>query len=93
MKINVSLSSLLRQISGLTKEPDAIEMIASTPLECLRVLVGQFPSLRQWVYDKEGHLLPSTMFFVNKEKLLPGEFARPLKDGDELFILLAFAGG
>ena len=93
MKIKVSLSSLLRQTSGLTNEPDAIEMTATNPLECLRVLTGQFPSMRQWVYDKEGNLLLSTVFFVNREKLLPHEFTRPLKDGDELLILLAFAGG
>ena len=93
MKIKVGLSSLLRQFGGLTTEPNTIEVAASTPLECLRVLVGQFPSLRQWVYDKEGHLLPSTMFFVNGEKLLADEFTRPLKDGANLFILLAFAGG
>ena len=87
------MSSLLRQFGGLTAEPDTVEVAASTPLECLQILVGRFPSLRQWVYDKEGRLLPSTMFFVNKEKLLPRELASPLKDGDELLILLAFAGG
>jgi molybdopterin converting factor small subunit len=93
MKIKVTLSSLLRQFSGLTKEPNTIEVTAPNPLECLRILTDQFPPIRQWVYDKEGNLLPSTMFFVNREKLLPHEFARPLKDGDELFILLSFAGG
>ena len=93
MMVRVGLSSLLRQFGGLTAEPDTVEVAASTPLECLQVLVGRFPSLRQWVYDKEGRLLPSTMFFVNKEKLLPREFASPLKDGDELLIVLAFAGG
>ena len=93
MKVRVGLSSLLRQFGGLTAEPDTVEVAASTPLECLQILVGRFPSLRQWVYDKEGRLLPSTMFFVNKEKLLPREFAGPLKDGDQLLILLAFAGG
>lgn len=93
MKVRVALSYLLRHFGGLTAEPDTMEVAASTPLECLQVLVGRFPSLRQWVYDKEGNLLASTMFFVNKEKLLPREFASPLKDGDELLIVLAFAGG
>ena len=93
MKIKVSLSSLLRQFSGLTKEPDTIEVTGSTPLECLSALTSRFPSMRQWVYDKEGNLLASTMFFVNREKLLPHEFAKTLKDGDALLILLAFAGG
>jgi len=93
VKIRVGLSYLLRQFGGLTAEPDTMEVAASTPLECLQVIVGRFPSLRQWVYDKEGSLLTSTMFFVNKEKLLPREFASTLKDGDELLIVLAFAGG
>jgi hypothetical protein len=93
VKVRVALSYLLRQFGGLTAEPQTMEVAASTPLECLQVLVGRFPSLRQWVYDKEGNLLASTMFFVNKEKLLPREFASPLKDGDELLIVLAFAGG
>jgi molybdopterin converting factor small subunit len=93
VKVRVGLSSLLRQFSGLTAEPDTMEVAASTPLECLQVLVGRFPSLRKWVYDMEGRPLPSIMFFVNKEKLLPREFTSPLKDGDELLILLAFVGG
>jgi molybdopterin converting factor small subunit len=93
MKVKVRLSSLLRQFGELTNEPDAIEISAPSALECLQALVDQFPSMRQYVYDKEGKLQPFIMFFVNGEKLLTDEFTRPLKDGDELFVLLAFAGG
>jgi molybdopterin converting factor small subunit len=93
MKVKVRLSSLLRHFGELTSEPDAIEVSAPSALECLQDLVHRFPSIRQYVYDKEGKLQPFIMFFVNGEKLLANEFTRPLKDGDELFVLLAFAGG
>lgn len=93
MKVKVRLSSLLRQFGEITNEPDPIEVSAPTAPECLQTLVDRFPSMRQYVYDKEGKLQLFIMFFVNGEKLLANEFTRPLKDGDELFVLLAFAGG
>ncbi len=94
MTVKVKMSSLLRQLAQLTKEPDTIDVSAPDPVQCLQHLVERFPSMRKWVYDsKQGKLLPQVQFFVNGQKLLTREFAKPLKDGDELLILIAIGGG
>ena len=67
-----------------------MQLDAATPLECLQPMVQRYPAIRQWLYDKDGQLLPLAWFFVNdpewKRKLLPGELTRPLRDGDEVII-------
>jgi molybdopterin converting factor small subunit len=93
MIIRVKLSYLLRQFSELQGEPDVFEVSASNALECLRVMVERYSSMRKWVYDKDGKLLGLMQFFVNGEKLLVSEYSKPLKDGDELYIFFATGGG
>jgi len=93
MKVKVKLSNLLRQFSQLQSEPEVFEVSGSNPLECLRVMVERHPSMRQWVYDKDGKLLGVMNFFVNGEKLLVSEHSKSLQDGDELLIFFAIGGG
>ena len=93
MKVKVRISSLLRQFSQITGEPEVFEVTASNAMECLRKLVDRFPSMRQWVYDKDGKLLGVMHFFVNGEKLLVSEHSKSLQDGDELLIFFAIGGG
>ncbi len=93
MKVKVKLSNLLRQFSQLQGEPEVFEVTGSNPLECLRVMVERYPSMRQWVYDKEGKVLGLMQFFVNGEKLPADELTTPLRDGDELLIFFAIGGG
>jgi molybdopterin converting factor small subunit len=93
MKVNVKLSSLLRQFSELQKEPEVFEVTGSNPLECLRVMVERYPAMRKWVYDKDGKLLGLMQFFVNGEKLHISEYSKPLQDGDELYVFFATGGG
>lgn len=89
-KVRVTLSPTLRQLSQFIEEPEAFELRASNPLECLQIMLERYPSMRQWAYDKEDHLVPLIWFFVNdpewKRKLPPDQFTKPLKDGDELII-------
>lgn len=93
MKVKVKLSNLLRQFSQLQEEPEVFEVNGPNALECMRVMVERYPSMRQWVYDKEGNLLGLMQFYVNGEKLLLSEHSKPLKDGDELLIFFAIGGG
>ncbi|MDM7999780.1 MAG: MoaD/ThiS family protein [Dehalococcoidia bacterium] len=89
-RVKVTLSPMLRHLSELTAEPEAFELEAATPLECLKSMVKRYPSLRKWVYDKEGKVLPVTWFFVNdpemREKLAPDKLTNRLQDGDEVLI-------
>ena len=68
-------------------------MTGHSAAECLHNLEVQFPDIRQWLYDKQGNLLPQVQFYVNGERVYADELANPLKDGDEVLILLAIGGG
>jgi hypothetical protein len=90
VRVKVTISPTLRQLSQLSDEPEVFEVRAANPLECLQIMLERYPSMRQWAYDKKGQLLPLIWFFVNdpemRQKILPDQFTKPLKDGDELTI-------
>jgi molybdopterin converting factor small subunit len=90
MAVKVKVSSLLRKYIDWQ---ESVEVKGDTPLECLHALETQFPSIKRLLYDKEGKLRPQFWFFVNGQKINANELAKPLKDGDELMILLAISGG
>ncbi len=90
MMVRVRLSALMRIAAGDT---EVLEVPAGTPLECADALVVRFPGLRHLLHDEEGDVRPQVWFFLNGDKLLPGELERDLNDGDELFLILALSGG
>ncbi len=93
MTVKVKVSGLLRQYGELQNEPEVFEVNGSDALDCLRLMVQRYPAMKKWVYDREGKVLGLMQFFVNGDKLLLGEYSRPLKDGDELYIFFATGGG
>jgi molybdopterin converting factor small subunit len=62
-------------------------------MECLQDLETQFPGIKQYIYDKHGDLRPQLQFFVNGQIIYANKLNALLKEGDELFILLAIGGG
>jgi molybdopterin converting factor small subunit len=90
MGVKVRVSSLLRKF---TNWQEVVEVAGHSATECLHNLEVQFPDIRQWLYDKQGNLLPQVQFYVNGERILVDELANPLEDDDDLLILLAIGGG
>lgn len=90
MIVKVRLSGLLSKFADWQ---EIVEAEGANTIECLRNLAVQYPRLKKWVYDKRGELRPQVWFFVNGERIYASELANPLKDGDELRIILAVAGG
>ena len=90
MSVTVKINSLLQKY---TDGQESVEVSGANPIECLKALDLKYPKLKKWLYDKEGNLRPQMWVFVNGERLFAEELTRPLKDGDELSILLAIAGG
>ncbi|RLC93060.1 MAG: hypothetical protein DRI39_03480 [Chloroflexi bacterium] len=88
--IKVKISPVLRALANCQ---ETVEMSADSPLDCLAKLEAQFPRLREWLYDKQGQFLPQVQLFVNGDRAYPEEWSNHLKDGDELFIMLAIGGG
>jgi molybdopterin converting factor small subunit len=86
MRIKVTISRLLRHLSQLSSDLEALEVEAPNAVECLRATVERFPSMNDWMYETDGTIRPQVWFFVNGEKLADDERDKALKDGDELLI-------
>ena len=90
MGVKVKLSGLLRQAADWQ---EIIEINQYTPLACLKDLEAQFPDIRKWIYDKHGNMWERMQLFINGVMIKTDDLSRPLKDGDELFLLLHIGGG
>jgi molybdopterin converting factor small subunit len=86
----IKLAPLLRKS---TDGQEFVQVDASTTLECLGELGSQFPDVRRWLYDKQGDLRPEVIFFVNGERVFSESLGEPLQDSDEIYLMLAIAGG
>jgi len=83
------MSGVLRHLSELTGEPELLEVAAHNSVECLGELVKRYPSVKKWAYDKDGKLLPLIWFYVNGREVSLSEFAKPLKEGDDVLVVFA----
>jgi len=61
--------------------------------ECLQDLVRQYPGLKQVLFDKDGKLSPQIWTSINLNSPYREALDTPLKDGDELYLILLVAGG
>jgi len=88
VKINIH-----QNLQHLTNDQDIVEVSGSTVGQCLDHLVKQFPGIEKELFDKNNKLLSYVEIYINEESAYPDELAKPVKDGDELYIVLIIAGG
>lgn len=90
MSIKVNIPSEFDRFTGGRK---IAEVSGRTVGECLDDLARQFPGMEVALL-KDGKLLNHVDVYINRESSYPEELAKPVKDGDELHImLLIIAGG
>ncbi len=91
MPVKVRIPLTLRR---LTSEQEIIEVTAATVAEAIDAMQARYNGIRDRIMDKTGHVRGSVLVFVNDEdiRFLQNE-STPLKDGDEISIVPAFAGG
>ena len=90
MSIKVEVPSYLQ---SYTKDMEVVEVNGSTVGECLDHLVEQFPAIENELFDKDGMILHYVDVYVNGMSAYPEELVKPVKDGDELYILYIISGG
>ncbi len=61
--------------------------------ECLNELVKQFPDMEKALFSKKDRLLNVIEIFVNETSAYPNELLKPVRDGDEIHIVVMLAGG
>jgi len=90
MSIKLNLNPVLYQY---TNNQATAEVNGDTVGQCLNHLVKQFPGIEQGLFDKNGKLRNFFDIYVNGESAYPEELAKPVKDGDELYIIIIIGGG
>jgi len=61
--------------------------------ECLKDLIRQYPGMEKALFAKKDKLLNVVEVFVNHATTYPNELIKPVKDGDEIHLLVMLAGG
>lgn len=89
--VTVRIPTPLRTLTGGKSE---VETTASDIQSMIESLNGQFPGLKDRVCDDKGEIRRFVNIYLNEEdiRFLQGRDT-PLKDGDEISIVPAIAGG
>lgn len=91
MSVKVRIPTPLQKLTGNQAE---VVVPGSTVKAALAALEEKHPGIRERLYDDKGGLRRFINFYVNDEdiRFLKGEDT-PLKEGDDLSIVPAIAGG
>ena len=91
MPVRVRIPTPLR---SLTKGSAQVEAASGSVLELIDDLERQYPGLRERILDEGGEIRRFVNVYVNEEdiRFLDGD-KTSLKDGDEVSIVPALAGG
>jgi molybdopterin converting factor small subunit len=90
MSIKVRLHPILQKLAG---GQEVVEVTGHTTGECLENLESRFPVIKQLIRDKQGQLLRYCEILVNSKSTYPKELTTPVKDGDQIDIVVFFGGG
>ena len=91
MPVNVRIPTPLRK---LTQDKDTVQSAGQTIHEIVENLEKQYPGLKERLCDERGELRRFVNIYLNDEdiRFAQGK-ATPVKDGDEISIIPAIAGG
>lgn len=90
ISIRVNLYSSLQKYAG--NQP-VVEVEGATVGECLDNLLKKYPLLKPELTDQSGGLLPHVHISTDLNSSKPEKFNSPVKERDELNIILIIAGG
>jgi molybdopterin converting factor small subunit len=90
MPVKVHIHITHRQF---TNDLEVVAVEGNTVGECLNHLIKQFPGMEKALFAKKDKLLNVVEVFVNHATAYPNELLKPVKDGDEINLLVMLAGG
>jgi molybdopterin converting factor small subunit len=91
MSITLHLPNVLARLADNQR---AIEVNAQTVGEAVGTVAARYPALATRLRDSEGRPYQFVTFYLNDEDIrFNGGFAAPVKDGDEVTVVPAVAGG
>lgn len=91
MPVKVRIPAPLQE---LTKNQIEVESKGETIRELIDSLEKSYPGIREKICDENGKIRPFINIYVNEEdiRFLQGD-STPVKDGDEIIMISAIAGG
>ena len=90
MPVNVHIHTTHRQFTNGLK---AVSLEGGTVGECLDQLIHQYPGMEKALFAKKGQLLKNVEIYLNQESAYPDELVKPVKDGDQIHLVVMLAGG
>ena len=90
MAVKVHIHTTHRQF---TNGLEVVPVEGNTVGECLNQLITQFPKMEKALFAKKDKLLNIVEVYVNHATAYPNELIKPVKDGDEIHLVLMLAGG
>ncbi|MBC7347524.1 MAG: MoaD/ThiS family protein [Clostridia bacterium] len=92
MGLTVQLPVVLAQVVG--ERSIALDPTPPTVEEAFKLLFGRYPALAREMLGPDGKIDHTYGLFLNGERISQWqEQDRPLREGDELVILMMLAGG
>jgi len=90
MAINVHIHAAHRQFTdGL----EVVQVEGHTVGECLNHLIRQYPGMEKALFAKKDKLLNIVEVYLNHMSAHPNELLKPVRDGDEIHLIIMLAGG
>ena len=91
MPVQIRIPTPLRK---LTHDEEVVETSAETISDAITDLESRYPGLQERLLDDDGQMRRFVNVYVNEEDIrFLQEKETPLKDGDEVSIIPAIAGG
>jgi len=91
MSLTISLPSVLSRLADGNR---SLSASGATVGEAVADITSRFPSLATRLVDDGGQPYPFVTYYLNDEDIrFTGGFAAPVREGDELTIVSAVAGG
>lgn len=90
MAVNVNIHKTHRQF---TNGLEVVALEGKTVGECLTHLIKQYPGMEKALFAKKDKLLNNVEIYLNHATAYPNELAKPVKDGDEIHLVIMLTGG
>ena len=90
MAVSVHLHATHRQFTGGS---EVVTAEGHTVGECLNDLIKRFPGMEKALFVKKDKLRNVVEVYINHASAHPNELAKPVKDGDEIHLIILLAGG
>ena len=90
MPVKIHIHATHRQF---TNGSEVVAVEGNTVGECLNQLIKQFPGMEKALFAKKDKLLNIVEVYINHVSAYPNELVKPIKDGDEIHLIIMLAGG